>query len=148
MVLRAGVCGRRPGRVIVAGGCDRYQPSSVHEPATVDVDRRSGDERGATHGRHTELYRAAVTLGLGCDSSNWANSFDIGRAAVTAILVARDGRRDRSILTAEDGFTMATIEGATAIYHGVDEAATGVSAGWGIAPRDGGRTSSSGGIRA
>jgi len=70
---------------------------------------------GATTGRHAELYRAGVTVGLGSDSSNWANSFDIGRAAVTAILAARDGRRDRSILVAEDGLTMATINGAKAI---------------------------------
>ena len=70
---------------------------------------------GATHGRHAELYRAGVNVGLGSDSSNWANSFDIGRAAVTAILAARDGRRDRSILVAEDGLTMATINGARAI---------------------------------
>lgn len=70
---------------------------------------------GATHGRHAELYRSGVTVGLGSDSSNWANSFDIGRAAVTAILAARDGRKDRSILVAEDGLTMATINGAKAI---------------------------------
>ena len=70
---------------------------------------------GATHGRHAELYRTGVTIGLGSDSSNWANSFDIGRAATLAILVARDGRRDRSILTAEDGLTMATINGARAV---------------------------------
>jgi cytosine/adenosine deaminase-related metal-dependent hydrolase len=70
---------------------------------------------GATRGRHAELYRAGVTVGLGSDSSNWANSFDIGRAAVTAILAARDGRKDRSILVAEDGLTMATINGAKAI---------------------------------
>ena len=69
---------------------------------------------GATSGRHAELYRAGVTVGLGSDSSNWANSFDIGRAAVTAILAARDGRKDRSILVAEDGLTMATINGAKA----------------------------------
>ena len=70
---------------------------------------------GATHGRHAELYRAGLTVGLGSDSSNWANSFDIGRAATLAILAARDGRRDRSILTAEDGLTMATINGARAV---------------------------------
>jgi 5-methylthioadenosine/S-adenosylhomocysteine deaminase len=70
---------------------------------------------GATQGRHAELYRAGVTVGLGSDSSNWANSFDIGRAAVTAILAARDGRKDRGILVAEDGLTMATINGAKAI---------------------------------
>ena len=70
---------------------------------------------GATHGRHAELYRAGVPIGLGSDSSNWANSFDIGRAANLAILAARDGRRDRSILTAEDGLTMAITNGARAV---------------------------------
>lgn len=70
---------------------------------------------GATHGRHAELYRAGVPVGLGSDSSNWANSFDIGRAAVLAILAARDGRRDRNILTAEDGLTMAITNGARAV---------------------------------
>ncbi len=70
---------------------------------------------GATHGRHAELYRAGVPVGLGSDSSNWANSFDIGRAANLAILAARDGRRDRDILTAEDGLTMAITNGARAV---------------------------------
>ena len=70
---------------------------------------------GATHGRHAELYRGGVPIGLGSDSSNWANSFDIGRAANIAILAARDGRRNRSILTAEDGLTMAITNGARAV---------------------------------
>jgi 5-methylthioadenosine/S-adenosylhomocysteine deaminase len=70
---------------------------------------------GATTGRHAELYRAGVPVGLGSDSSNWANSFDIGRAATLAILAARDGRRNREILTAEDGLTMATVNGARAV---------------------------------
>lgn len=70
---------------------------------------------GATHGRHAELYRAGVPVGLGSDSSNWANSFDIGRAANLAILAARDGRRDRTILSAEDGLTMAITNGARAV---------------------------------
>ena len=70
---------------------------------------------GATQGRHAELYRAGATVGLGSDSSNWANSFDIGRAATFAIMAARDGRRDRAILTAEDGLTMATVNGARAV---------------------------------
>ena len=73
---------------------------------------------GATRGRHAELYRAGVNVGLGSDSSNWANSFDIGRAATLAILAARDGRRDRTILAAEDGLTMATVNGARAIGLG------------------------------
>ena len=70
---------------------------------------------GATHGRHAELYLAGAPVGLGSDSSNWANSFDIGRAATLAVLAARDGRRNRSILSAEDGLTMATVNGARAV---------------------------------
>jgi cytosine/adenosine deaminase-related metal-dependent hydrolase len=70
---------------------------------------------GATSGRHAEFYRAGVPVGLGSDSSNWANSFDVGRAATLAILAARDGRQDRSVLTAEDGLTMATVNGARAV---------------------------------
>lgn len=70
---------------------------------------------GATHGRHAELYLAGAPVGLGSDSSNWANSFDIGRAATLAVLAARDGRRNRSILGAEDGLTMATVNGARAV---------------------------------
>jgi cytosine/adenosine deaminase-related metal-dependent hydrolase len=69
---------------------------------------------GATTGRHAELYLAGAPVGLGSDSSNWANSFDIGRAATLAVLAARDGRRNRSILGAEDGLTMATVNGARA----------------------------------
>lgn len=70
---------------------------------------------GSTHGRHAELYRAGVTVSLGTDSSNWANSFDIGQAAALAILAARDGRLNRSILTAEHGLETATINGALAL---------------------------------
>ena len=70
---------------------------------------------GATGGSHAELYRRGVNVGHGSDSSNWANTFDMGRNATLAVLAARDGRRDRTILTAEDALTMATINGARGV---------------------------------
>lgn len=70
---------------------------------------------GATGGSHAELYRRGVNVGHGSDSSNWANTFDMGRNATLAVLAARDGRRDREILSAEDALTMATINGARGV---------------------------------
>src|SRR5262249_38804202 len=70
---------------------------------------------GATHGHHADFYHAGLAVGFGSDSWNWANPSAIGGAAPTAIMAARDGRRDRTVLTAEDGLTMATVNGSRAV---------------------------------
>jgi cytosine/adenosine deaminase-related metal-dependent hydrolase len=70
---------------------------------------------GARHSRHAELWRRGVNVGLGSDSANWSNSFDLFRQANLAILMARDGHEDREYLYAEDGLRMATRGGARAV---------------------------------
>ena len=68
-----------------------------------------------THGRHAELYLRGGTIALGSDSSNWSNDFDLWRQASLAVLTARDVAQDRTRLVAEDGFEMATLNGARAV---------------------------------
>lgn len=66
------------------------------------------------HGRHAELYRRGANIGLGSDSPNWSNSFDLFRQANLAVLSAREAHGDRTYLVAEDGLYMATRGGAQA----------------------------------
>lgn len=70
---------------------------------------------GTRHSRHAELWRRGVNVGLGSDSANWSNSFDLFRQANLAVLMARDGHEDREYLYAEDGLRMATRGGARAV---------------------------------
>lgn len=67
------------------------------------------------HGRHAELFLRGGNIALGSDSSNWSNDFDLWRQASLAVLTARDVGQDRSRLVAEDGFEMATLNGARAV---------------------------------
>lgn len=67
------------------------------------------------HGRHAELFLRGGNIALGSDSSNWSNDFDLWRQASLAILTARDVSQDRTKLVAEDGFEMATLNGARAV---------------------------------
>jgi 5-methylthioadenosine/S-adenosylhomocysteine deaminase len=69
---------------------------------------------GSLHGRHAELWRRGANIGLGSDSANWSNDFDLFRQADLALLVARDTHEDRTYLTAEDALRMATRGGARA----------------------------------
>jgi cytosine/adenosine deaminase-related metal-dependent hydrolase len=70
---------------------------------------------GATfHGRHAELWQRGANIGLGSDSANWSNDFDLFRQADLALLTARDAHQDRSYLLAEDVLRMATRGGARA----------------------------------
>ena len=69
---------------------------------------------GTHHGRHAELWRRGGNIGLGSDSANWSNDFDLFRQANLAVLTARDAREDRTYLLAEDGLRMATRGGARA----------------------------------
>lgn len=66
------------------------------------------------HGRHAELFLRGGNIALGSDSSNWSNDFDLWRQASLAVLTARDVGEDRTRLIAEDGFEMATLNGARA----------------------------------
>ncbi len=70
---------------------------------------------GATlHGRHAELWRRGVNIGLASDSANWSNDFDLFRQADLALLTARDAHQERTYLLAEDVLRMATRGGARA----------------------------------
>lgn len=69
---------------------------------------------GTHHGRHAELWRRGGNIGLGSDSANWSNDFDLFRQANLAVLTARDAHEDRTYLLAEDGLRMATRGGARA----------------------------------
>jgi cytosine/adenosine deaminase-related metal-dependent hydrolase len=69
---------------------------------------------GTHHGRHAELWRRGGNIGLGSDSANWSNDFDLFRQANLAVLTARDAHEDRTFLLAEDGLRMATRGGARA----------------------------------
>jgi cytosine/adenosine deaminase-related metal-dependent hydrolase len=69
---------------------------------------------GCIHGRHAEIWRSGGNIGLGSDSANWSNSFDLFRQANLAVLTARDARGDRTFLVAEDGLRMAARGGARA----------------------------------
>ncbi len=69
---------------------------------------------GTLHGRHAELWRRGANVGLGSDSANWSNDFDLFRQADLALLTARDAHQDRTYLLAEDVLRMATRGGARA----------------------------------
>ncbi len=70
---------------------------------------------GCIHGRHAELWRRGANVCLGSDSGNWSNDFDIFKQASLAALTAREAHLDRTYLSAEDVFEMATRAGARAI---------------------------------
>lgn len=70
---------------------------------------------GCIHGRHAELWRRGVNVGLGSDSGNWSNDFDIFKQASLAVMTAREAHLDRTYLSAEEVFDMATRAGARAI---------------------------------
>ena len=69
----------------------------------------------ALHGRHAELWRRGASIGLGSDSPNWSNDFDLWRQSNLAVMTARDVKMDRTYLVAEDGIYMATRGGARAV---------------------------------
>jgi len=70
---------------------------------------------GCIHGRHAELWRRGANVCLGSDSGNWSNDFDIFKQASLAALTAREAHLDRTYLSAEDVFEMATRAGARGI---------------------------------
>ncbi|MEZ5190737.1 MAG: amidohydrolase family protein [Schumannella sp.] len=64
--------------------------------------------------RHARFWRAGGSVGLGSDSSNWSNVFDLFRQAQLAILLSRTIEGDRAALGAVDALRIATIGGARA----------------------------------
>ncbi|MBX3031034.1 MAG: amidohydrolase family protein [Chloroflexi bacterium] len=70
---------------------------------------------GTLHGRHAEIWRRGGNIGLGSDSANWSNDFDLFKQAMLALLTARDVHQDRTYLVADDVLRMATRGGARAV---------------------------------
>jgi cytosine/adenosine deaminase-related metal-dependent hydrolase len=73
---------------------------------------------GTFHGRHDEMHRLGVNVGLGCDSGNSALRFDLTQQAVLAVLTAREKRLDRAALKPTDALEMLTISAARGIGLG------------------------------
>lgn len=69
---------------------------------------------GTLEGRHLDLHRRGLHVGLGSDASNWANAFDIGEQGYIALLTQRERERARDAISAYDVLEMATIGGAHA----------------------------------
>ena len=83
----------------------------VHCPAP-------GIKRGygaARIGRFVEMLNSGVSVALGCDAANWANSLDIGRAMYLACLIHREVRGQVPAISEEMALEMATIHGARAV---------------------------------
>ncbi len=68
----------------------------------------------AANGRHAELARLGVPVGLGCDSVNAGDRMDILLAASLAAGLERDVRVDPTCFGAHDAFEWATLGGAAA----------------------------------
>jgi cytosine/adenosine deaminase-related metal-dependent hydrolase len=66
-------------------------------------------------GKFVEMRKAGVTVALGCDGVNSADSKDMFRAMFLAATLAKDSRVDPSVVTAEDVIEMATLNGYRAI---------------------------------
>ena len=71
--------------------------------------------QGGVLGRHAELYARGCNVALGSDSSIVGNPLDLTHACSLGILASRERTGDRSSLSAESAFEMATINGARAI---------------------------------
>ena len=66
-------------------------------------------------GRFPELLAAGVNVGLGSDSGNYSDYFDIGRQAYLAATIHREARGLMPTVSAEQALEMATINGARAL---------------------------------
>jgi 5-methylthioadenosine/S-adenosylhomocysteine deaminase len=71
----------------------------------------------STTGKFPEMMRAGVNCGLGSDSGNYSDFFDIGRQMYLAATLHREVRRTMppATLSAADALEMATINGARAL---------------------------------
>jgi 5-methylthioadenosine/S-adenosylhomocysteine deaminase len=70
---------------------------------------------GTRLGRHAEMHRAGVAVGLGADAANSACRFDPSLQALLAVLTGREKTLDRSALGAEDALEMLTIRAARTV---------------------------------
>ena len=71
---------------------------------------------GTFRGRHLEMYKAGVGVGLGSDAPNWTGPLDVGEQGFIALLTSREKTGDAAAgLEAEDVLTMATVNGARAL---------------------------------
>lgn len=66
-------------------------------------------------GRFPEMLAAGVNVGLGSDSGNYSDFFDIGRQAYLAATIHREARGQMPTVSAEQAVEMATINGARAL---------------------------------
>jgi 5-methylthioadenosine/S-adenosylhomocysteine deaminase len=71
--------------------------------------------QSALESRHAEVWTSGGSVGLGSDSGNWSNSFDLFRQATLSIFVSRTIRRDRGALGVADVLRIATVGGAKAV---------------------------------
>ena len=71
---------------------------------------------GTITGKHLELHKAGVTVGLGSDAPNWAGPLDVGEQGFIAMLTSREKTGGGGAgLEAEDVLAMATRNGARAL---------------------------------
>lgn len=71
---------------------------------------------GTINGKHLELYRAGVSVGLGSDAPNWAGPLDVGEQGYIALLTSCEKTGGGGAgLEAEDVLAMATTGGARAL---------------------------------
>ena len=66
-------------------------------------------------GLFPEMLAAGVNVGLGSDSGNYSDYFDIGRQAYLAATIHREARGAMPTVSAEQALEMATINGARAL---------------------------------
>lgn len=71
---------------------------------------------GTMKGKHLELYKAGVSVGLGSDAPNWSGPLDVGEQGFIAMLTSCEKTGGGGAgLEAEDVLTMATRDGARAL---------------------------------
>jgi 5-methylthioadenosine/S-adenosylhomocysteine deaminase len=89
----------------------RSQTNVVHCPG---ASTRSG--MGVSRvGHFPEMVEHGITVGLGSDSGNYSDFLDVGRQAYLAATIHREARRSNPVISAEQAFEMATINGAKAL---------------------------------
>jgi cytosine/adenosine deaminase-related metal-dependent hydrolase len=71
---------------------------------------------GTIEGKHLELYKAGVSVGLGSDAPNWTGPLDVGEQGFIAMLTSCEKTGGGGAgLEAEDVLAMATVNGARAL---------------------------------